>query len=869
MPTSKLSPTAVDRFRFGVWLVVAGLAVVGSSLQADTLTKADNTDNLNLATSWVQNVAPGPADILLWNSTVTGANTVSLGLPNLLVSTVQINNPGGLVTINGLGTLQLGANGTNVGIDMSSATADLTINSNVALEDSPAAHIWDVAAGRTLTINGNVDENGPSNKTLTINGDGITRITGVIGTGENDLSIEKNGSGMLVISGANLYGGTTTVNQGVLRISNSDALGSNRVAGDVTINAGGELQLLGNISLANGEDLSITGTGAGGPGSAAIHNLAGGNQLNGDIVLQDVVGVVRINSDSLGTLSLLGNITEDGGSDKILAFGGNGTITVSGNIGGGTDILAVTKDGTGTLILSGNNSYRGDTVVREGTLTINGATGDIGDSASVTINNATLTLDNTLANKTDRIGNVPVTMNSGTFNFIHGAQAGPDYSERIDNTLTLNSGASTIRTDVSNTADSSLLRFKTLARGQGATVNFVGGPSAANDDNNVRFDDQAAGLIGAWATVGGTNFATYNTASANDSVEALTTYEQTLTRLSSGTKIISNGGTNNVVVTEGTGTAGDITLGSAITTINTLTNSATGTSRAAGGVTIDPAGQTLQVNGILNGANSTELTIGNGTNNGTLTAKTAGGELIIQNYSSNAVTVNSVIANNSTASSLTTAGTGSIIVTAANTYSGVTIVNQGTLQVSGTAGALANTSSVTVNTSGTLLLSSTTTVRAGGGMINDTAGVTLAGGTIRAGVNGINETVGALTLSNSSVIDFGTLTGTNNLRFGDSTGLWTAGTTLSIINYTGNTDHLFFGTVTGAGVDTGQLGQINFYSDSSLDSFLGTGIYLPDGEVAPVPEPSTWIGGVLAVAAVAFTQRRRLRKVIAIRTRFS
>jgi MYXO-CTERM domain-containing protein len=31
------------------------------------------------------------------------------------------------------------------------------------------------------------------------------------------------------------------------------------------------------------------------------------------------------------------------------------------------------------------------------------------------------------------------------------------------------------------------------------------------------------------------------------------------------------------------------------------------------------------------------------------------------------------------------------------------------------------------------------------------------------------------------------------------------------------------------------------------------------------PEPSTWIGGALAVAALAFTQRRRLRKLIPLR----
>ena len=30
---------------------------------------------------------------------------------------------------------------------------------------------------------------------------------------------------------------------------------------------------------------------------------------------------------------------------------------------------------------------------------------------------------------------------------------------------------------------------------------------------------------------------------------------------------------------------------------------------------------------------------------------------------------------------------------------------------------------------------------------------------------------------------------------------------------------------------------------------------------APVPEPGTWIGGTLAIAGLAFTQRRRLRKL--------
>ncbi|HET6406894.1 MAG TPA: hypothetical protein VFG14_03355, partial [Chthoniobacteraceae bacterium] len=181
MQIDKLIRGSFDHFSLGVLLVVAAFAVSGGSLQADTTIKADNTDDLNLGSSWVGGVPPAPVDIVLWDSTVTGANTVSLGVPNLLVGTLQITDPGGPVTLNGIGTLQLGANGIpGIGIDMSSATADLTINANIALEDSPIDSSWTVAEGRTLTIAGNVSENGPAEKTLTITGAGVTRITGVI-----------------------------------------------------------------------------------------------------------------------------------------------------------------------------------------------------------------------------------------------------------------------------------------------------------------------------------------------------------------------------------------------------------------------------------------------------------------------------------------------------------------------------------------------------------------------------------------------------------------------------------------------------------------------------------------------------------------
>ncbi len=224
---------------------------------------------------------------------------------------------------------------------------------------------------------------------------------------------------------------------------------------------------------------------------------------------------------------------------------------------------------------------------------------------------------------------------------------------------------------------------------------------------------------------------------------ALAAYGQTVTRLSSGTKVIANTSTNNVQITDGTGTAADITLAAATTAINTLTNNATG-----GTSTIDPNSQTLRVGGILLPTGSGALTIGNGTNNGTLTAATAGGELVLQNFSTtNDLTVNSVIANFTSASSLTTSGTGTVVLTAANTYTGATNVAGGTLQIGngGTTGSLSTSSAITTN--GTLAFNQTDTVTQGtefASVIAGTGGVTQSGsGTLV--LNGTNTYTGVTT----------------------------------------------------------------------------------------------------------------------------
>jgi hypothetical protein len=124
-------------------------------------------------------------------------------------------------------------------------------------------------------------------------------------------------------------------------------------------------------------------------------------------------------------------------------------------------------------------------------------------------------------------------------------------------------------------------------------------------------------------------------------------------------------------------------------------------------------------------------------------------------------------------------------------------------------------------------------------------------------------------LQSSSIIDLGN--GASILAFSNSASQvanWNG--TLSIFNWSGNpltgngTDQLYFGT-NATGLTPTQLLQISFYSDTG-STFLGFGSWGTDldGEVvplAPVPEPSTWIGAALALGTITVMQQKRVRRL--------
>jgi hypothetical protein len=195
--------------------------------------------------------------------------------------------------------------------------------------------------------------------------------------------------------------------------------------------------------------------------------------------------------------------------------------------------------------------------------------------------------------------------------------------------------------------------------------------------------------------------------------------------------------------------------------------------------------------------------------------------------------------------------------------------------------ALSGTSGVRIDNGGTLLVSANNQlnqavpppITLGTVGVAGTAPKIDAGGTSQGGPNAAgNAGLGALTLNSNATID---LANTSVLHFANSTAqTWDTASTLSILNWSGTAttgggaEQLLFGNGGIApGVSLAQLGQIQFIDPVGFAPGTYSAVYatLDLNEIVPgiaVPEPSTWIGGALALAAIGWTLRRKLRRMV-------
>jgi autotransporter-associated beta strand protein len=226
-----------------------------------------------------------------------------------------------------------------------------------------------------------------------------------------------------------------------------------------------------------------------------------------------------------------------------------------------------------------------------------------------------------------------------------------------------------------------------------------------------------------------------------------------------------------------------------------------------------------------------------------------------------------------TGGSVTKSGNGTLTFSgsSANTYTGTTSVNGGTLNAS-TANSLGGTSGISVASGATLQLSGATNDR-----INNSATMNLAAGSTLAIGAGLSEGtrpsgpfasdgvggIGTLTVSGTSgspvTIDFGGPGSTLNFSSLSSLG---KGTYVNILNFTGqmgfdngsaSNDRLLFAT--DPGFTQTDLANFDFagFAPGATEFNYGN-----EFEIVPVPEPSTWLAGGLALAGLmAFRRPRR------------
>ena len=241
-----------------------------------------------------------------------------------------------------------------------------------------------------------------------------------------------------------------------------------------------------------------------------------------------------------------------------------------------------------------------------------------------------------------------------------------------------------------------------------------------------------------------------------------------LTKTTSGTAILSGANTYTGTTTISAGVL-NIQQATALGTTAAGTTVASGAAlQLQGGITVGAEALTLNGTGVANDGALRNLS-GTNTFGGLITLGSAvrinsdAGSLAISNTGtitgsgfgmsvggSGNVTISSFIG--TAGGTVTKDGSGVLTLTAANTYSGATTVNQGTLTLSGANGSALNTA-FTVAAGGVLTLDNTSTNNTN--RLSDTAALTLAGGELafqgsNTAATTAAETVGALTLPSAA-----------------------------------------------------------------------------------------------------------------------
>jgi autotransporter-associated beta strand protein len=253
-----------------------------------------------------------------------------------------------------------------------------------------------------------------SNHTITVNTGSQACAALTVGPINNNTSVLSFSSG------------TTLTVSGTVSLGNS--VNTNR-RGSINMSSGGNLICQGFVLNNIGTNVFTSGTGqvtltASNTLPATIFTafndltiVSGTTKLALNIPISGTLdlnsGTLDVNGFTASAAELTGNgnLTNSGSADIFTVGSSNSSTTFSGIISAITAAnLGITKTGTGTLTLSGANTYTGTTTISAGTLAL-GATGVMANAAPIVLNGGTFS-SGLAAGFTEAVGTLGLTSNA-------------------------------------------------------------------------------------------------------------------------------------------------------------------------------------------------------------------------------------------------------------------------------------------------------------------------------------------------------------------------------------------------------------------------------------------------------------------------
>jgi len=288
---------------------------------------------------------------------ITGAGPLLIGEPNG-GGTVGLS---GANTNTGTTTVVSGATLRAISLGALSSGSDFIVNGTLDLNGF-SNQVGSLAGAGTVT-------NGAASTLAVLTAAGNSTFGGVLQDGPGvgaRLALTKTGTGALILTGANTYSGGTTITAGTLEI------GTNTVVNPLVGSIIGAVDNSSILNFINADSSGLTSVTTESGGST---HLLGSNTVGPAAVLTNAGGVFDISQTSAGVAihSIAGAGIYDLGS-KVLTVDDATSTQVSGMIqdggtGGGT-AGSLVKQGSGTLTLTGTNTYSGGTTINAGTLQI-------------------------------------------------------------------------------------------------------------------------------------------------------------------------------------------------------------------------------------------------------------------------------------------------------------------------------------------------------------------------------------------------------------------------------------------------------------------------------------------------------------------